>query len=121
MSHDDNIKKQLAGAKALRLTLGLTQTQMAKKVGVSQSSWSDIETGKTQNIKGSTLLGVATVLRRIPLPSRPKAGDLLWADPVSDEESEILALYRLLSGNNKNTLQQIAKTLLNAEKPDVTD
>ena len=56
----DTLGKRVRG---LRKTQGLTQTQLAQKVSVSQSAISDIESGDTKVILGPTMTALCAALR----------------------------------------------------------
>lgn len=49
-----------------RLALGLTQTEVATQVGMTQPTFSSLERGKTDEPMASTLLGIAAALRTSP-------------------------------------------------------
>ena len=51
---------------ARRKALGLTQIDLAEAAGVKQNILSDIETGKTAEMEGSTLAGLCRELRLTP-------------------------------------------------------
>ena len=46
--------------KELRKGLGLTQEQMAQKLGITQSAWARMESGGVQDIRVSTLVHICT-------------------------------------------------------------
>lgn len=46
-------------AKVARKNAGLKQVEAAKKIGIKQPSLSDIETGKTKTLDGTTLIGMS--------------------------------------------------------------
>ena len=48
--------------KRARKLRGLTQVKLASKAGVKQASISEIETGQTKTLRGTTLLNIAEVL-----------------------------------------------------------
>ena len=65
-----------ARLRTLRQTLGLTQTQMARKLGISQATLNRLESG-TQNVTLRTLAVLARALRcdvvDLLLPPGPKS------------------------------------------------
>lgn len=83
--------------KDLRLTLGLTQVQLAGKAGVSQGSLSAIETGETVMLKAETILGLADALGTSPewiQTGRGPPGESVRPDP---DQAEALHIFRALS------------------------
>lgn len=65
-----------ATVKALRMELGMTTTDLAKKVGISQAQISRLENGQ-QGFRSGTLLKIASVLK-VP-PFRLLMTDKEWA------------------------------------------
>jgi transcriptional regulator with XRE-family HTH domain len=52
--------------RTLRKARGLTQVQLAKKLGITQPSLSEIETGETKEVSGTVLAALCRVLRSMP-------------------------------------------------------
>lgn len=48
--------------KELRKRLGLTQEQIAQKLGITQSAWARMESGGVQDIRVSTLFHICKTL-----------------------------------------------------------
>jgi transcriptional regulator with XRE-family HTH domain len=96
--------------KNLRKRRGLTQTQLAEKVGLKTSAFSYIELSKNRPtseliIELSRLFGVST--------------DYLLTgkeDKISNDELELLEIYRLVSAkhNNDNILKKKVLDCLNS-------
>lgn len=98
--------------KSARERMGLTQVQLAKRVGVSQATISEIESGKSSDIASSTLFQLADALA-----VDPRA--LLTEEPVESaqrppfhEEEAILKLFRRLSAENQRLLKAIAQVMI---------
>ena len=80
-----------ARIRALRLSLKLTQAEVAEKTGIDSSFYGQIERGA--NVPSlRTLYAIAEVLRVEPAELLPKIGDHKGADPLMTE-----ALGTLLS------------------------
>lgn len=113
-----------------RVTLGMNQADLAKKVGVSRGYISDIERDSEQiNIGKNTVLALAEALGVSPayllgLTDNPLQG-------MADEEDasppaaaagpgpnvELLNLYQSLSASDQTLLLTIAKKLKDADTP----
>jgi transcriptional regulator with XRE-family HTH domain len=52
--------------KTRRLERGLNQVELARRVGISKAALSDIESGKTRSLRGSTLAGISRELGLSP-------------------------------------------------------
>lgn len=97
---------------ALRVAAGLTQHQLAKRAGIAQGTLGDIERGAGVQIRGKTLLSLATALQTNPdwltsganTPAKP-------VDP-SIEESELLTIYRALPPALRTALLSLGRDLL---------
>lgn len=55
-----------ARIRSLRKARGLTQVQLAEKIGIQQGSYSDIETGATKEISGRVLAMLCRELHATP-------------------------------------------------------
>lgn len=74
-----NIAQDLA---ALRVSRGLSQTQLAAQLGITQSAIAQLEAAQPKNVELRTLVRVATALgaqvevaiRPQPAPRRPRTG-----------------------------------------------
>lgn len=95
-----------------RKSLNMTQVEVAKRAGISQSALSDIEKlTKNPSISTIELLASALSCSVAELLGDPGAS----ASATTPDESELLALYRLLNFNGK---QLAIKTLQNfSENP----
>jgi len=92
--------------KEFRKALGLTQSQLAEKVGVSVSYLSEIETGKkTANTRRMTQLASA-------LDIQPY--DLLPDENLSDEIRQHLQTLSRLSRNDLEAVLRHAEVLANS-------
>ena len=48
--------------KQLRVQLGLTQTEMASKLGMVQQAWQKLEAGKVPDMRASTIILICSTL-----------------------------------------------------------
>ena len=90
----------------------LTQTELGKKVGVSQSALAQVESGMTQTIKGNTLLRLAAALEANPRWIMSGKGEPLQLD-VPGDASEMLELYEMLDDDHKSAIMAAAKAFAN--------
>ena len=103
---------------ALRSALGWSQTELAKRVGISQPSMHNIETGATKTLRGATLAGLCRTLNVSP--------DVLLGNKrsLSQEavlhEAEILALWRALGDAEQEHLLATARAFARKPVPDNT-
>jgi transcriptional regulator with XRE-family HTH domain len=94
--------------RARRKALGLTQVDLAVAAGVKQNTLSDIETGKTAEMEGSTLAGLCRELRLTP-------EYLVFGHGVAEDtdlamiESEMVAIIRSISPEQREMLLGMAR------------
>lgn len=93
----------------LRKTLGLTQTALARQVGVSQSAISDIESGDTKVILGPTMTALCAALRTNPEWLQHGRGSPAPAVTTDIEEGELLTIFRVLPPDMRATLMTTAR------------
>ena len=104
----DTLGKRVYG---LRKTHGLTQTQLAKRVGVSQSAISDIESGDTKVILGPTMTALCAALRTNAVWLQSGQGSPGPAVTTDIEEGELLAIFRVLPGEMRVALMMTARSM----------
>lgn len=86
-----------ARIKDLRLSLGLTQQQLAKRAAITQGSLSSIERGSTKGLKADTIIALAKALGTNPQwlqTGKGAPGEALTPDP---DEVEAIHILRALS------------------------
>lgn len=89
-----------------RLELDLSQDEVCKVAGISKASYSDLENGKPQDFKVSTLIGLSKALK-VPIPNLILAFE--GKDPDRMKEAPI-----------KNPeIQEMARAILKAIPPDM--
>lgn len=97
-----------ARIRARRKALGLTQVDLAVGAGVKQNTLSDIETGKTVEMEGSTLAGLCRELRLTP-------EYLVFGHGIAEDvdlamiESEMVAIIRSISPEQREMLLGMAR------------
>lgn len=90
----------------------LTQVQLAKICGISQSALSDLESGKSKSLRGKTLLSMAAALGQSP---EWLAGDSEKADafnPRSPVEEGLLVDFRKLTAAEKKIVLRMMRALV---------
>ena len=90
----------------------LTQAELGRKVGVSQSALAQVESGMTQTIKGNTLLRLAAALEANPRWIMSGKGEPMQLDAPGDA-SEMLELYQMLDDDHKAAIMAAAKAFAN--------
>lgn len=93
---------------ALRIAKGLSQTALAKRVGISQPSLSNIEKDKTETLRGETLAGLCAALDVSP--------DVILRGRGRDPESilferELVAAWREMTPEDQQHLLAVARAL----------
>lgn len=96
----------------LRKARQLTQSQLAAEVGVKQPTIANIELGRTRQIKGYVLQGLAAALHTTP-------GYILEGEQQGDADqnahkAELDQLWQRLPQQYRDTLLQTARGLLRA-------
>jgi len=103
--------------RALRKALGMTQVQLARQVGVSQSAISDIERGDTTDVMGPTLSALCTRLRTNPEWLLNGIGHPGPALATNIETNELVAVFRSLSDEHRAVVLSVARTLQHESAP----
>jgi transcriptional regulator with XRE-family HTH domain len=100
--------------RALRLARRLSQAQLGRLIGVSQSAIAQIEGGKTETLSGKVLAGLCEHLHVVPqflvagdAPQRPDNGVL---------EAEALHLFRSLDDNGQHAAVLMLRGLADAAR-----
>lgn len=99
--------------KAIRLKLGLSINELARRAGIKGPSMHAIETGKTKNVRASTLMGIALALG-VPMQeiilakSRGRASRELQLEAMAlftsldtQDQTAMLAALRSLAAKHK--------------------
>lgn len=94
---------------ALRAARGLDQTELARRIGISQPSMSNIESGKTQRLRGDTLAGLCRELH--VHPDVILKGTAARTTESTLMESEVLGLWRALTPQDQEHLLAVARAL----------
>ena len=105
----ESIGKRVA---RLRTAQRLTQQQLAHQVGVSQPTIANIERGRTLEIKGYVLQGLAVALHTTS--EYILEGDEQGDADQNAHKAELDQLWRRLPQNHRDTLLQTARGLLRA-------
>lgn len=89
----------------------LTQPQLAKDVGIKQSSLSELETGETKEVSGPTLIKLSKALevRAEWLMTGEEPIELDPAYTLRSDERELIALYRKATERWKTAIKYIAQ------------
>lgn len=87
--------------RALRIKLGLSNNELARRAGIKGPSMHAIETGKTKNVKASTLMGIALALG-VPMQEIMLARHKGKAS--RDVQLEAMALFARLQPDDQNAM-----------------
>ena len=106
------MRKAVVPARAVtaRTALGLTQQEVAGRIGVKQQSIDKVERGETKNPK--FLVDLAEVLQVTPGWLRGEAEDGLDA-----EERHLIAMYERLKPHDRQLLMDMARRLSSGQGP----
>lgn len=99
----------------LRKARQLSQPELARRVGISQPSLSNIENDKTETLRGETLAGLCRELGVLPdtiLRSAPDANPAAVA-----QEAELTAIWRVLTTEDRSHLLAAARAFRERMRP----
>lgn len=96
----ENVQLKL---KETRNKLGLTQVEIAKKLGMAQATYQKIESGKNSDIRISTLVHIcktldvsADWLLGLKVNSQPRPYELIIPEGEEVNEEDVLAAHKLI-------------------------
>lgn len=98
--------------KMMRKSLGMTQADLAQKVGIKQPSLSYIENNPSEEIKQSTIRALAKALNTNTNWLATGKGSPSPVQTTSPDESEAVVLFNLLNDNNRLAWMTTGRTLL---------
>ena len=101
--------------KGLRNALGLTQKQLAQKVGISQPSIANIEGGRTEELRGPTLAGLCKALNTNQDYLLTGKGDPGPIAIVTIDHKELLDIWSALDDLSRDSLLTSARALLDRQ------
>lgn len=111
LNHNSDMGNTFGGrVKQARLDLKLSQTTLAKKSGVSQTTISDIERGRNDGSKD--IVQIAGALRKTPEYLLLGKGDDLDTEPaqsLTDEQLEVLAIWEALIPSERAEMRRRAE------------
>lgn len=114
LSHMNNLGKRI---RALRTTKGLTQKKLALRIGIQQSSLSELETGESKIASGDTLVRLAEVLECSPdWLATGKGSPVMPLSGISPDESDLLLVWRYLSEQNQELLLHMAHKIAEGQR-----
>jgi len=95
--------------KRLRKAVGLTQVQLAERVGVDQSTISQLETGVNKDVPGRTLIAMSRELKTTPYAIVMGDDNSNQADLVA--EAELIDAFRNASSEQRAALHTMAQAI----------
>ena len=102
-----------ARVRKLREALGIKQGELARMVGIKQSTLSDLERGDSRRPRGDTLTGLAEALR--VTPEHIISGEeppLQARKPEDPDVAELMDLYKQLTRAHRAALLATARALV---------
>lgn len=105
-----------------RIHIGLGQTELADKVGISKQTLYKYENGIVTNIPSDKVEAIARALNTTPAylmgwvkfsEDEQKAAEIAAEVTLSKELQEIIAAYRKLSDADKKTVYNLIQSLAN--------
>lgn len=100
---------------ALREARGLSQPELAKRIGISQPSLFNIENGRTKTLRGKTLAGLCRELGTTP--EVILEGKRTASMEAMLHEQELLSCWRALTPADQEHLLAIARALRDRMRP----
>lgn len=94
----------------------MTQSELAKRSGLSQPTISDLERDGTNDVGAATVLRVAAALETNTTWLMTDRGDPDEILPTGDA-ADLLALYAQLSPDNQRAILAAAAALRNSQEP----
>lgn len=107
--------------RAIRLSKGMTQIQLAARAGIKQPALSSIETGDTTWLRGGNLLNLAAALEVSPKWLETGLGDPQAPIDAATEEAEAISLLRALTVPNRRTWLAAGRGILMGQKEQTPD
>lgn len=102
--------------KASRSALGISQSELARRVGVSSAAINHLESGRTAALKAETLIRLAAALQVSAYWLEHGSGAATPDARLTPDESEVMALYHALSEGRRLVWLSTGRALL-AESP----
>lgn len=102
--------------KELRKNKGWTQEELGSKVGVNRAAVNKWETGRVQNIKRTTIAKLAEVFDIDPVVLLGFDEQNVETETYTDEELEIIRVYRSLNADGKAFVEHIKELLRTSPK-----
>ena len=109
-----------------RLAIGLTQEDLASKLGLQKSAIAKYENGRVENIKRSVIAKMSEILLCNPAYLMGFSDDIeleqtsitpsLSSRSLSASESEFLGLFRKLNAEGQQRVQSYMEDLIGLEK-----
>lgn len=99
-----------------RQKLNLTKAELAEKIGVNASTITRWESGEVANMTRKNMIKLANVLHISPMDLLGKNKDVLPSLNLSENEKEMLSLYKQLDTEDKAEIKGEIKGMLKADK-----
>lgn len=101
--------------RSIRVARGLSQTKLARTIGVTQGALSQIELGFVSTIKAETLVRLASALHTNPHWIQTGRGSPVLELVDDVDEAEAIAVYRALSPANRSAWIAAGRALLDSQ------
>ena len=109
--------------KAARDAAGLSQSEVARRLGLRPSAVNHMESGRTKSLKAETILTLAQCLSVSAYWLETGHGSPSPDNRLTPDESEVIALYRSMNEGNRGAWIKVGQTLAAAQtnKPSVNN
>jgi transcriptional regulator with XRE-family HTH domain len=104
-----------------RKELDLTQMECASRIGIAQASLSEIETGETRSLRGTTLVGLARVLKTTTRWLMTGKGPHEADAALSEQEEALLGIFTQLSQQNRAAILAAMQAMFRSQAQDNED
>lgn len=101
--------------RSIRVARGLSQTKLARTIGVTQGALSQIELGLVTAIKAETLVRLATTLQTNPYWIQTGRGSPVLELVDDVDEAEAITMFRALSAANRGAWLAAGRALLDSQ------
>lgn len=105
-----------------RKAAGLSQSEVARKLGVQPSAVNHMESGRTKSLKADTILRLAQTIGVSAYWLETGEGSPSPDNRLTPDETEVLDLYRSLTEQNREAWLKVGVTLAEAQvsKPSIS-
>lgn len=101
--------------KTLREAAGLSQSELARRVGIKPPSLWEIEAGETKTVKAATLMRLSEALNADPAWLSTGRGAPYRMEVSGPDEGELVSIFRNLNASAQQAILGAARGILAAQ------